>query len=213
MAKEVEIDSGEGELISQICAGRKDLFCNLIQPYQRKVFALAHSLLRNAADAEEVAQEVFMKVYSGLPNFRREAKFSTWLIQIALNESRKRLRRNPTEFRQAGQLNSADEPGDYMPSDLADWREIPSDALARKELRQTIERALESLLPIYREVLVLRDLQLMSIAETSEALEISPDVVKTRLRRARLQMRDALAPGYDGSWTSLFKESKSVRPW
>ena len=88
-----------------------------------------------------------------------------------------------------------------MPMDLADWREIPSETLERKELKQRIEETLETLRPIYREVLVLRDIQHLSIAETSQALGISEDLVRTRLRRARLQMREALAPGYDGSWT------------
>jgi RNA polymerase sigma-70 factor (ECF subfamily) len=213
MAKDLESAGGEGELIRQVCEGRPDLFYSLIEPYERTVFAIAFSVLNNAADAEEVAQEAFLKALKGLRSFRREAKFSTWLVQIALNEARARLRQNRSRLHQSLDEGSASQDSEYMPMDLADWREIPSEALERKELRQRIEETLETLRPIYREVLVLRDIQHLSIAETAQALGISEDLVRTRLRRARLQMREALAPGYDGSWTCESKVYKSVRPW
>src|ERR1700738_3962847 len=92
MAKDLESTGGEGELIHQICQGRSDLFYSLIEPYERTVFAIAYSVLNNAADAEEVAQEAFLKALKGLRSFRGDAKFSTWLVQIALNEARARLR-------------------------------------------------------------------------------------------------------------------------
>jgi RNA polymerase sigma-70 factor (ECF subfamily) len=213
MAKDLESAGGEGELIQQVCQGRPDLFYSLIEPYERTVFAIAYSVLNNAADAEEVAQEAFLKALKGLPSFRGEAKFSTWLVQIALNEARARLRQNRSHLLQSLDEGSGTQDSEYMPMDLADWREIPSEALERKELRQRIEETLETLRPIYREVLVLRDIQHLSIAETSQVLGISEDLVRTRLRRARLQMREALAPGYDGSWTCEAKVYKSVRPW
>ena len=203
----------ESGLIDQICQGQTELFQTLIKPYERTVFAIAYSVVNNGADAEEIAQEAFLNALKGLKNFRAEAKFSTWLIQIALNEARMRLRRSRTQAHQSLDEIAGDEDSDYVPRDFADWREIPSEALARKELRQIIEKTLRSLRPIYREVLVLRDVQDLSTAETSQILCISEDSVKTRLRRARLQMREALAPGYDGSWTSESKVYKSVRPW
>jgi RNA polymerase sigma-70 factor, ECF subfamily len=203
---------GERDLISRICRGERELFKMLIEPYQRTVFSVAYSVLNNAADAEEVAQEAFINAFRSLSGFRAEAKFSTWLIQITLNEARRRLRRvNPAL--QQSKSEPSNEADDYIPRDLADWREIPSEALARKELRQAMERTLCQLQPIYRQVLVLRDLQHLSTLETSELLGISVDLVKTRLRRARLQMREALAPGYDGSWTAESQEYRSVRPW
>ena len=103
------------------------------------------------------------------------------------------------------------EEGDYVPMDVADWREIPSDALANKELKEALARALASLQPKYREVFVLRDVQGMSIAEAAAVLDITQATVKMRLMRARLQMRDALAPGYDGSWTRGEKHYRPVR--
>ncbi len=213
MADGLRDKGGEGELIRRICAGDKDLFYTLIEPYQRTVFSIAYSVLNNAADAEEIAQDVFLKAFRGLAHFRADAKFSTWLIQIALNEARMRLRRSRPHLYQSQYEAHASHSSDYMPTDFADWREIPSEALARKELRHAIERTLQSLQPIYREVVTLRDLQHLSTAETSQVLGISEDLVKTRLRRARLQMREALAPGYDGSWTTESKEYKRVRPW
>jgi RNA polymerase sigma-70 factor (ECF subfamily) len=213
MVKDHESAGGEGELIRQVCQGRPDLFYSLIEPYERTVFAIAYSVLNNAADAEEVAQEAFLKALKGLRSFRGDAKFSTWLVQITLNEARGRLRQNRSHLHQSLDEGSGTPDSEYMPRDLADWREIPSEALERKELKQRIEETLETLRPIYREVLVLRDIQHLSIAETSQALSISEDLVRTRLRRARLQMREALAPGYDGSWTCESKMYKSVRPW
>lgn len=206
-------DCGEEELIRQICAGQTELFCTLIAPYQRTVYAIAYSVVNNAADAEEVAQEAFLNALKSLSNFRAESKFSTWLIQITMNEARSRVRRNRAHLYHSLNDSSKSEDGDFVPRDLADWREIPSEALARKELREKIEQALLNLRPIYREVLVLRDVEHFSVAETAEALGISKDLVKTRLLRARLKMREALAPGYDGSWTSAARMYKRVRPW
>ena len=103
--------------------------------------------------------------------------------------------------------------GEYIPRDFADWREIPSEALQRKELQEALQMALDSLAPKYREVFILRDVQRLNIRETAEALGITEAAVKTRLLRARLQMRDALAPGIDGGWSSEERTWKKVRPW
>lgn len=213
MANDLDNEHEQRDLIKQICAGERDLFYKLIEPHQRKVFSIAYSMLNNAADAEEIAQEVFLKAFRGLARFRTDAKFSTWLIQITLNEARTRLRRSRPYLYESEDASASGNADDYVPRDFADWREIPSEALARKELRQALKRTIDSIQSSYREVLILRDLQHLSTAETAQVLGISGDSVKTRLRRARLQMRDALAPGYDGSWTAEAKEYKSVRPW
>ena len=96
---------------------------------------------------------------------------------------------------------SKTEEGDYIPKDFADWREIPSEALGQRELREALTKALESLPEKYRTVLILRDVQHLSINETAKVLGLTEANVKTRLSRARLQMRDALAPGFDGAWS------------
>ena len=106
-----------------------------------------------------------------------------------------------------------DESGVYTPRDFADWREIPSEALERKEIREKLAEALASLGEIYREVFVLRDMQHLSIEETAETLGISTASVKTRLLRARLMLRDLLAPGLGGLWMSRLSFEKGAKPW
>jgi RNA polymerase sigma-70 factor (ECF subfamily) len=203
----------EGELIRRVCQGDNEAFYGLVRPYERAVYVAAVSILNNPADAEEVAQEAVLKAFTHLAEFRAEAKFSTWLIQITINEARSRLRKDRRHLYESIDEARTDEEGDYSPKDFADWREIPSEALKRDELRNALKRALATLPLKYREVFILRDIQNLSIEETAEVLEISEGNVKTRLLRARLQMRDALAPGIDGSWSAGKPEYKKVRPW
>lgn len=203
----------EDRLIERICAGEKDLFYELVQPYERAVYVAAFSVLQNEHDAEEVAQEAVLKAFTHLGRFRGEAKFSTWIIQIAINEARMKLRKDRRHLYDSIDDQPDSEEGDYKPRDFADWREIPSEALERTELRNALKHAIASLTPKYREVFMLRDVQNVSIAETAKVLGITEASVKTRLLRARLQLRDALAPGIDGAWALGEKNWRKVRPW
>ncbi len=200
-------------LIERVCGGDQQAFYDLIKPYERVVYVSAFSILQNEADAEEVAQEAILKAFTHLKGFRRESKFSTWLIQIAINESRMRLRKDRKHLYESIDESKDSEEGDYIPKDFADWREIPSEELQRGRLKEALQKAIVGLAPKYREVFVLRDVEEMSITETAKALGITEASVKTRLLRARLQMRDALAPGYDGGWSSEEGNWKKVRPW
>jgi RNA polymerase sigma-70 factor (ECF subfamily) len=188
------------DLMQRVLAGQTDLFYELIRPYERGVFLAAASILRNDADAEEAAQEAILKAYKHLARFRQESKFSTWLIQIAINEARMKLRKDRRHLYESLDNGQQTDDGDYIPTDLADWRVIPSQALEQSELREALNKALKSLSEKYRTVLILRDVQQMSIAETAKVLGISEENVKTRTSRARLQMRDLLAPGWGGQW-------------
>ncbi len=209
----LNLDATEAELIQRVCDGDKEAFYCLVEPCERGVFTAAMSILNNSADAEEVAQEAVLKAFNALPRFRRESKFSTWLIQITINEARLKLRKDRRHLYESIDEPEGDDEGDYFPKDFADWREIPSEELQRKQLREALRRALDALPQKYREVLILRDIQHLSIQETAQVLGITEGSVKTRLLRARFQMRDALAPGIDGSWsTGKFKYEK-VRPW
>jgi RNA polymerase sigma-70 factor (ECF subfamily) len=204
--------SDEAGLIRRISAGEHQLFYELIRPYEQRLYAAAFSILRNEADAEDAAQEAVLKAFKNIRQFRAEARFSTWLIQITVNEARMKRRK------ERGQMfepiaGKKDEEGNYMPRDFADWREIPSEALERAEIRQKLAEALASLSEIYRDVFVLRDVQHLSIEETSKALGISIAAVKTRLLRARLMLRDLLSPGLDGAWSSRLLFEKGVNPW
>ena len=212
-APSLQTNDREAELIQRVCRGEHEAFYELVQPYERAIYFAAMGVLSSPADAEEVAQEAVLKAFNALPNFRFEAKFSTWIIQIAINESRMKLRKERRHLYESIEAEREDEESDYRPRDFADWREIPSEELQRKELREALKRAMAALAPKYREVLVLRDVQHVSIAETAKILGITEASVKTRLLRARLQMRDALAPGIDGSWTTGRNEFEKVRPW
>ena len=212
-APQPQIERNEAELIERVCQGEAELFYELVHPYERSVFMAALSVVENEADAEEVAQEAVLKAFANLKTFRSEAKFSTWLVQITINEARMRRRKDRKNLYSSIDEGKTDDEGDYIPLDFADWREIPSEALERDQLKRALAKALASLGDKYREVFVLRDVQQLSIAETARILGITEASVKTRLLRARLQMRDALAPGYDGSWTSDNPQYKKVRPW
>ena len=203
----------QSELVRRACEGDQDAFYCLVRPCERAIYVAAVSILNNPADAEEVAQEAVLKAFTHLAGFRAEAKFSTWLIQITINEARLRLRKDRRHLYESLDERRTDAEGDYDPKDFADWREIPSEELKRGELKNALQRAIATLAPKYREVLLLRDVQSLSTEETAEILGISEGNVKTRLLRARLQMRDALAPGIDGTWSAGKPEYKKVRPW
>jgi RNA polymerase sigma-70 factor (ECF subfamily) len=193
-------NTAEQDLILRVRGGDADAFYELIRPYERAVFLAALSILKNDADAEEVAQEAVLKAFKALPRFRGEAKFSTWLIQICINEAKMKLRKDRRHLYDSLEQQQQNDDGDYIPRDFADWRDIPSEALEQKELRKALIHALDSLPEKYRAVLILRDVQHLGITETARVLGLSEANVKTRLCRARLQMREALAPGLDGTW-------------
>src|ERR1700686_1803245 len=204
--------SSEVELIRRVRDGEGDFFYELIRPYERRVYSAAFAILRNGADAEDAAQEAMLKAFKHIRQFREEARFSTWLIQIAANEARMRRRKDHAELMEPI-ADRQDESGNYTPRDFADWREIPSETLERKEVREKLAQALASLGDIYRDVFVLRDMQHLSIEETAAALGISTASVKTRLLRARLMLRDLLAPGLGGPWMSRLSFEKGAKPW
>ncbi len=210
----LQVDPSEVDLIERALLGQDEAFRELVRPHERAVFITTQAILKNEADAEDAAQEAVLKAFTNLAKFRGDSKFSTWLIRIAANEALMKLRKGRRQkLHDSLDEQRTDEEGDYMPRDFADWREIPSEALQKKELRQALSRALASLTPKHREVFVLRDVQHFNIAETAHLLGIKESAVKTRLLRARLQMRDALAPGIDGSWSTGRNEYKQVRPW
>ena len=205
-------DEREQGLIARIRNGESSLFAALVKPYERRVYATALALLRNEADAQDVAQDAILKAFTHLNQFRGESRFSTWLIQITVNEARMRRRKQHAElFEPIAELQ--DEEGAYTPRDFADWREIPSEALERSEIRALLAKALASLAQKYREVFVLRDVEQISIEETAAVLNISIASVKTRLLRARLMLRDILAPDLANGWFSRAPFGKGSKPW
>jgi RNA polymerase sigma-70 factor (ECF subfamily) len=180
-------------MIAAILGGEIQLYHELICPYERSVYVMALSYMKNEADAEDVAQEAFVRAFRKLSSFRAESKFSTWLISITINQARTRLRRQaPVRMIPLDQL--PDEDKAISPALLRDWREIPSDAVEREEVRKMIQQAVETLPGIYREVFLLRDAEELTINETAEVLNISVPSVKVRLHRARMMLQKQLAP-------------------
>jgi RNA polymerase sigma-70 factor (ECF subfamily) len=205
---EVSKGRDEAKMIAAILAGDTRLFHDLIRPYERSVYVMSLSMLRNEADAEDTAQEAFLKAFRNLGSFRAESKFSTWLVSITLNEARSRLRRG-----QVVKMESLDdmesERSHVSPAVLTDWREIPSEALERQEVRSMLQQAIVGLPEIYREVFLLRDVEELSVNESAEALGISIASVKVRLHRARIMLQNKLAP----SLKSSSPEKRRWFPW
>jgi len=189
-----QIGTNEGGLIARILAGEKELFHELIRPYERMVYLTLFSIIKNETDAEDGAQEAIINAYRHLTSFRGDAKFSTWLTTIAINEGRKRLRKSKGAAEQSIEEQEEGHEGDYAPAPLTDWREIPLEALERKELREAVRIAVAELPDIYRQVFTLRDLEELNIEETAQALGINPGAVKVRLHRARIMLQKRLVP-------------------
>ena len=204
----------ESDLVRRILMGEKDLYYDLIAPYQRSAYLMAFSVLRNEADAEDCMQEAMLKAYRHLQEFRGESKFGSWLMRITLNQAKMAIRKLRPGIYEPLEARMKNENGEYHPPSYADWREIPSEALERKEIRDILENAIHSLPENYRQIFVLRDMQGIDIATTAEILGITEAVVKIRLLRARLLVRDLVAPLIRSSNVlsrSLFTKGKN--PW
>ena len=181
----------EGDLITRAKAGDDTAFTELLSRYERKIYRLAKNITQNDEDAEDVMQEAFLKAYSHLDSFQGNSKFYTWIVRIAVNESLMKLRK-----RKSDKLVSLDEQvdtgEDLVPREIAVWEDNPEAQYSQEELRGILDKSVESLAPIFRSVFVLRDIEDLSTEETAEALGISIPAVKSRLLRARLQLREKL---------------------
>ncbi len=209
------VGAREAELIARILAGERELFHELIRPYEKGVYLAAYSILQDEDEAEDAAQEAVLKALKNLRSFRAESKFSTWLISIAINEARGRLRHARVLKIESLDAPVKDAEGTPIPAVITDWREVPSQALERKELREMLRKAIAGLPEIYRETIILRDVEDFSIADTAAALGVSEGVVKTRLLRARLMMQKVLAPQLESKHSGLFGlfRSKAGGSW
>ncbi|HEY9126218.1 MAG TPA: sigma-70 family RNA polymerase sigma factor [Acidobacteriaceae bacterium] len=182
------------EMIRRIADGEAQLFHELIRPLERAVYVTLYLLLRSESDAEDAAQEAFIKVYRNLKNFRGESRFSTWVLSIARNEGLAILRKRGSRVMEPLEPVMEEESGDFTPALLTDWREVPAEALERKELGDCLRRAILELPPIYREVVELRDVEELDVQETAHVLGITAGAVKVRLHRARMMLQKSLTP-------------------
>jgi RNA polymerase sigma-70 factor, ECF subfamily len=183
--------SDEMTLVRAAKAGDVSAFEQLVRQYDRNVFRIAQHITQNREDAEDVVQDAFLKAYENLKNFQEQSKFYTWLVRIAVNEALMRLRRRRPE-----RMISLDEEiqigEDSMPREVADWTPNPEQLYSQAELREILTRTIQGLPSSFRTVFVLRDVEGLSTEETAEALGLSIPAVKSRLLRARLQLRERL---------------------
>ena len=181
----------ESDFVDKARNGDADAFNRLVSQYERKIFRLAKHITQNDEDAEDVLQERFLKAYSHLVDFNGQSKFYTWLVRIAVNESLMKLRK-----RKSDKTVPLDEPldtgEDTVLREIAVWDENPEQQYSREELGTILDEAVQGLRPAFRTVFVLRDIEELSTEETAESLGISVPAVKSRLLRARLQLREKL---------------------
>src|SRR5688572_2383623 len=178
-------------LVERSRAGDAAAFGELVRQYERKIYSLAKHITQNDEDAEDVLQESFLKAYTHLDSFHGDSKFYTWLVRIAVNEALMKLRK-----RKSDKTVSLDEPQDtgedIVTREIAVWEDDPEKKYSREELAEILETAVQSLKPSFRTVFVLRDIEELSTEDTAETLGISIPAVKSRLLRARLQLREKL---------------------
>jgi RNA polymerase sigma-70 factor (ECF subfamily) len=190
MAPEIAVFDEAG-LVAQARLGDTGAFTELAERYQRNIFRLAQNITQNREDAEDVLQETFLKAYQHLPEFEGHSKFYTWIVRIAVNEALMKLRK-----RKWDKTVWLDEPvsvgEDSVAREIAVWEDNPEQRYSQEELRDILDKAVNGLAAPYRTVFALRDMEGLSTEETAQALELSIPAVKSRLLRARLQLRDKL---------------------
>ena len=204
----------EATLVRSVREGDREAFILLVRPWERAAFLAAHAVVTNATTAEEIVQGAILEALSSLRVLQPSGKFGVRLIQITVDRARKRTAEGDGKVQDPVQKPSIDDEVDYVPQDLSSWHLIPSETLENTEHRLALEHAFACLPQECREVLTLQDAAHLSHNETAEALGLSLRQVKTRLRRARLQLREALAPGDGGRWlngSALAHDKKAVR--
>lgn len=174
------------EVVGRVLQGETALFEIIMRRYNQRLYRVAYSILRNESEAEDVMQDAYVRAYQHLDQFARRAKFSTWLTRIAVHEALARVQR-----RRRVQELDAEPDGGYMNLLTANAPD-PEQQASNHELVALLQRAVLALPVNYRSVLVLRDIEEMSTADTAEALELTEENVKVRLHRARALLRREL---------------------
>src|SRR5215471_2935748 len=184
--------SDELALVQAAKQGDVGAFEQLVKRYDRNIFRIAQHITQNREDAEDVVQDAFLKAYENLDQFQGNSKFYTWLVRIAVNEALMRLRKRRNDRTVSLDEDVETEDGS-IPREVADWAPNPEQLYGQSELSDILRRTIQGLSPGFRTVFVLRDVEGMSTEETAEMLGLSVPAVKSRLLRARLQLRERLA--------------------
>ena len=187
--------TSDEELVQRVQQGDHNAFGILASRHARTAYWMIEAILHNQADTEEVLQETFLKALQHIGSFRGESRFATWLIRIAINEARMRQRKyRPGLYESLDE--QPDDHNDFLPRELSDWRPNPEQLFAKEEVAELLRKAIQALPEIYREVFLLRDVEHLSTDEAANALSITVPAAKTRLLRARLMVREFLAPHF-----------------
>ena len=181
----------DGEVVRRVLAGERDEYRTLVERYAPLVFGVVQRYTSNAADVEDLAQEIFVRAYEGLDGFRADASFSTWLYRIAVNRCRDEVRaRRPT-----ASLEAMDGEGDTALEALSDPEPGPAERLERRESERRLRRAIERLSPEYSVPLLLRYERDLSYREMARMLDVTAGALKVRVHRARKELRKLLRSG------------------
>ena len=187
------VKDNDFDLIQAINSGQTEKFQDLVKRYEQKIYNFSLRMCRNTSDAEDMIQDTFLNVFKYLKNFRHETKFKNWLYKVAASTCIKKRRKS--KFAPDKEL-SLDEflPNDEAekPDSVPEWAMLPLDKLLNEELSSVINTTILTLPKKYRVVIILRDIEGFSTAETAQILNLSPPNVKVRLHRARLFLRDKL---------------------
>ncbi len=187
-----EVGSDE-ELLAGIRSGDKSACDLCIEKHGPSLYRLALSLMHNEADAEDVVQESFINAFNAIDSFEGRSSLGTWLYRITYNNAMMRLRGSPPDPISVENTLDLGEEGFVVPQQFIDWCCLPEEDFQSTEVRLELEKAMSTLSPALSSTFILRDMEGLSTRETAAALDTSEDVVKTRLRRARLHLREALA--------------------
>jgi RNA polymerase sigma-70 factor (ECF subfamily) len=186
----------ESELARQLIAGETGAFDRFVEYFRPKIFQYSWLMCGHREDAEEVAQETLLRVFESGDQLREPAKIRSWVFRIAKNACL--MKRRKSVFAPARELSldelmpSKHQDGDQVRIEIADWSSLPDGKALQSEMRELLEKAIRELPEVYRSVILLRDMEELSTQETAHILDVSDDVVKTRLHRARLAIRQRL---------------------
>lgn len=203
--QESQVEAGEAELDCQA-------FYELVRPLERCLFTAALGILGRQTEAEEIVQEAVVKAFQNMSAFPRQSKFRLWLLQIVISEAKMKLRNDHRTLYDLLEREETMDTDGHSPVNLAEWHEIPSSALNQPELRKALIKAVIALPPACRSVFILRDVQQISTHDAVMLLGLNEQTVKTRLSRARLQIREALAQGLGTSHSRPTEGEGASRP-
>lgn len=190
-AKSQSTTQDEGDLVERAQRGDTSAFTELVSRYERRIFRLAKNITQSDEDAEDVLQECFLKAYQHLGGFQGQSKFYTWIVRIAVNEALMKLRKRKTD-KTVSLDETIDTGEENVVREIAVWEDNPEQRYSQREIRELLDKAIMSLRPAFRAVFVLRDVEDLSTEETAAVLDLSVPAVKSRLLRARLQLREKL---------------------